>query len=630
MPETEKTRIYEFGEFQMNVAEEILRRNGEKVSINRRTFQVLRLLLERAAEIVSKQNFFDVVWAETFVEDNVLTVTMTTLRKALDDDAKSPKYIENLPRKGYRFIAEVKVIDDAAPVVQSGEKTEIAPTSTGKFFKQRRVIAAISAACLLFLTTAIGFYYFKSAPSAVSPANAGRIESIAVLPFENQDPETEYLSDGLTDGVINDLTVLPNLRVISRNSVFQHKNKGTDLTTIGRDLNAQAILTGRFVQRGDDLFISAELTDARDNRQIWGRQYNYKTPDALDLQQEISRDVSRILRPHPSALEENQLTNRQTDNSEAYKLYLKGRYYWNKRTQEDFAKAVDFFKQAIDKDPTYARAYIGLANSYALQTSRDLSEDERSALVRDAAQKALEIDDRLGEAYAVLAINDCFHEWKWADAEREYRRAIELNPSYATAHHWFAEFLALEGRFEESFAEYKRAIELDPHSLAVKTDLGFAYFYARQNDRAIEYLQNLKKIDAKYPRTYSFLMAVYQEKGMFEEAIDELAAFYTVQGNDSSIYVKNKESLKNAVRMQGAKGYWRKMLELDLESRTSGPFGLAMTYARLGEKEKAFEHLEKAYLERNAAMAYLKARPEFNNLRADPRFIDLIRRVGMP
>ena len=627
------SHIYQFDEYLLDLKEETLHRNGEKVNINRRTFQVLKLLVERPGEIISKQDFFETVWTDTFVEDNVLTVTMTTLRKALGDDAKQARFIETLPRKGYRFLAKIKIIEEVLLPVQTEESPQIEPTAyviNKPSSKNRKILAAAFGGCLLIFFIIAGFAYFNLRPLKNPQKTTDQIESIAVMPFENQNSDTEYLSDGLTESIINNLSGLSNLRVINRDSVFQYKNKSFDLALAGHDLNVNLVFTGKFEQNGDYLNLSVELTDLRDNRRIWGREYQGGINDSFFLQQRISQDISNSIPRQLNDNDRKRITKRETDNPEAYRLYLKGQYFLNLRTEDSLAKSIDFFNRAIQKDPTYALAYVGLAQSYVLKPDVKINKDELAAMVQATVNKALDIDDSLGEAYAVLAFNNCFHKWDWDTAEKQYRRAIELNPNDAIARHWFAEFLAMEGKFDESFAEYSRAVELDPLSLAIKTDLGFNYFYARQPDLAIEYLQNLKKINPNYPRIYFYLTYIYQEKKMFNEAIDEFATFYTIQDNYTSIWVTNKESLKNEVKKGDAKAYWQKMLEFDQKSRTSGPFGLAMYYARLGDKNKAFDYLEQAYTDRNAGINYLKARPELDTLHSDPRFIDLIRRVGIP
>lgn len=558
---------------------------------------------------------------------------MTTLRKVLGDDAKNPTFIENLPRKGYRFIGQVSIVDRRPTLAQIQQIVEV-DSSEAKgetIFKNRRTLGLVFASCLLFLVASLGFNYLDFPRLAVSSSNADQIDSIAVLPFENQNPDTEYLSDGLTESVINSLTELPNLRVISRYSVFLYKGKEMNLQTVGRELNVRAILTGTVTQQGENLVIDAELTDVSDNKQIWGRQYSHKTSDAVSLLQEISRDVSEALRSKMTGA--GQLAKLETDNAEAFYLYLKGRYLWNKRTNEGFLKAIDFFNQAIEKDPTYALAYVGLANCYlSVNFNYVITREERVAMVRAAAQKALEIDPKHGEIHATLAINSHFNEWDWATADREYKLAIELSPNYATAHHWYAEFLATTGRFEESFAEYKRALELDPLSLAISTDLGLNYYYARQTDLAIEHLKKLKEVNPNYMRATAFLSDVYEEKGLFEAAIIENDISLGLQGNTTQLRAERNAALQNAFKTSGALGYWKKVLELEpaLQSGNPHPVTMAMLLGRVGDRDKAFELLEKGFRERSALLVWLKVSPKFDSLRSDPRFVDLMKRIGIP
>jgi len=624
--------VYRFGNFQVDTAEEALTRNGEKLPINRRTFGVLQLLIERAGQIVSKQDFFDTVWADTFVEDNSLTVAMTTLRKLLGDDAKQPKFIENLPRKGYRFIGEVEIGDVPETVLQAKLKSGFTPTtqtSSEPMFRNRKILVGSFAAFLLLLIVALGFS-FLDPPRFSGNANANDIESIAVLPFENQNPEYEYLSDGLTESLINNLADLPNLRVISRNSVFQYK-KERDIQTIGRDLDVRAILSGRLVQQGDEMVVSAELMDVQTNRQIWGRQYNRKISDLFALQQEISQDISRKLRAKLTGDEQKRAMKRGTENPEAFHLYLNGRYQWNKRANENTGKAIEFFNQAIEKDPTYAMAYVGLANCYLwFNFTYPVTMAERVAMVKAAAEKAIEIDPQIGEVYATLAINSHFNEWDWATADRQYKRAIELSPNYATAHHWYAEFLATEGRFDESFAEYQRALELDPLSMAIRSDLGFNYYYARQPERAIEYLKSLDGFNPNYERTPTFLATIYELVGNYEGAITEYNIAYARQGNELERLAVKSERLRNALRNGGPEGYWRESLEDEMRQKTPNIYHMAKSYGRLGDRDKGLEILEKLVADRSPLMVWLKVSPEFDGYRSDPRFDELIMRVGIP
>jgi len=494
--------------------------------------------------------------------------------------------------------------------------------------KQHKLAVALVVAVLLVGGVGLGLYLHARNTEIA-------IESIAVLPFENQnrDPNTDYLSDGVTESIINSLTQLPNLRVIARSSVFRYKGKETDPFAIGKELGVRAVLVGRMMQRGDSVTISTELVDVRDNKQLWGEQYERKASDLMSLQRDIAGQIANNLRLKISGEEHNRMMKHYTENPEAYQLYLKGRYYWNKRSDEGTKKAIEYFQQAIDKDPSYALAYVGLADSYIVGTGRPTpNQREVDQKAKAAALKALEIDDTLGEAHATLGV---IKEWEWyayagADAEREFKRAIELSPNYPTAHHWYGEFLVTRGRFDESFAEYQRALELDPLSLAISTDLGQAYSYARQYDRAIEYLKKLIEMDPNYVRTHFYLAQVYEEKGMFEEAIAENEKGLILGGKNPNEVAKATAAMRDALRVSGARGYWQKTFDLGREDGQSpNPNETASLFTRLGERDQAFVWLEKAYDER-VHMEWLKVSPEWDNLRSDPRFPELVRRVGLP
>jgi serine/threonine-protein kinase len=494
---------------------------------------------------------------------------------------------------------------------------------------------AVTAGLAILLLAAIGLGYLFFANRS---ANATQIESIAVLPFENQNLDTEYLSDGLTESIINNLTKLPNLRVISRNSVFRYKGKETDSTAVGQELNVRAVLTGRIVQRGDNLIISAELTDLQDNKQIWGQQYNRRETDAFALQQEVSRDISETLRAKLTGEQQQRLTKRETVSPEAYQLYLKGRYHWNKRTAADVRKGVDYFQQAIDKDPSYALAYAGLADAYILipkyigdspkEAYSNDSNHDTYPKARAAAMKALEIDETLAEAHAALATVMYEYEVNFADAEREFKRAIEINPDYATAHQWYAECLMKMGRNEEAIAEIKRAQELDPLSLIINSMVGVAYMENRQYDQAVEQLRKTIEMDANFSRAHFFLAQAYERSEVFEEAISEHEKRFILDGTPPEEAAQKAAALREAHRKSGAKGYWRKQIEMYESGQTSWTLTrVASFYAQLGENDQAFALLEKAYEKRQ--IRNLKS-PIFDSIRLDPRFQDLLRRLGLP
>ena len=471
--------------------------------------------------------------------------------------------------------------------------------------------------------------------SALPPRRrSGRnIRSLAVLPFENipADPEADYLSDGITESLINSLAQLPRLRVMARSTVFRYKGQTMDPQTLGRDLNVGAVLIGRISQRGDTLFVAAELVDVANGWRLWGEQYNRKRADILEVQDEIAQEITEWLHLRLTGEDKKRLTKRHTEDTEAYHLYLKGRYCWNKRTQEDLERGIEYFKQAIEKDPNFALAYAGLADSYYLLAGTAygaLPSKEAIPRAKAAAQKALQIDDMLAEAHASMA-SVLASEWDWVGAEKEYKRSIELNPGYATVRQWYAFHLTEMGRLEEALVEAKRAHELDPLSIIISRDLGLVFYYARQPDRAIEQYQKTIELDPHFALAHQALGRAYLEKGMHQQAVEHIQRAASLAGDS----VAMSAALAHAYAVTGKKGEARTILGHLLErSRRSyvQPISIAVIYAGLGDKENAFEWLEKAYAERSVGLETLKVHPIFDGLRPDPRFQELLRRVGLP
>jgi len=459
------------------------------------------------------------------------------------------------------------------------------------------------------------------------------IDSLAVLPFANAsgDPNTEYLSDGISDGIINSLSQLPNLRVMARSTVFRYKGKETDPQKVGHELGVRAVLAGRLLQRGDTLVVQTELVDVDKGSQLWGEQYNRKLADILAVQEDISREISDKLRLRLTGGEKTHLAKRPTENIEAYQLYLKGRYYWNKRTEEGFHKAIEYFSEATEKDPSYALAHAGLADSYILLGEYSLlPAKEAYAKAREAATKALELDDTLGEAHNALATVKADYDWDWTGAEREFRRAIELNPGYATAHQWYGELLSALGRYEEALAELKRAQQLDPLSLIINAVSGRILLYAGRDDLAIEHLRKTLEMDPNFAFVHYILGQAYLRKGAFAEAIAEFQKAATLSPN---IY-QYKAGLGQAYARAGKSTEARKLLsELEEQSKQRYVSGceFAAIYAGLGERDQAFAFLEKAYGQRDEKLfGWGKSHPLLDPLRSDPRFTDLLRRIGLP
>src|SRR6266404_6920268 len=457
------------------------------------------------------------------------------------------------------------------------------------------------------------------------------IESIAVLPFINQnnDANSEWVSDGLTERIINRLTQVPNLKVIARSSVFQYKGKDTDPLAVGKELGVRAVLTGRIMQRGDSLNVSVELLDVRDNKQLWGEQYSRKVSDLLFVQRDIAQEITANLRPRISGTEEPR-AKQYTQNSEAYQLYLKGRYYWNKFTPDDHRKAEDYFKQAIDKDPTYALAYVGLADTYgASSTNSWIRPNEGYPKAMAAARRALELDDSLAEAHASLGAITMFFKFDWATAEREYKRAIELNPNYPISYELYSYLLTSMGRPDEAISMARRGTEVDPLSALLSDDRAGAFYFARCYDEAIRQTQKFLDIEPNRPGSYAGLGQSYQQKGMYTEAIKEYETAIKLMGRNPSALAL----LGCAYAAQGKQADASKLLEemngIAKEKYVS-PYDLALIYTSLGRKQEAIEHLNKAYDERSGWVIYLKVEPMFDSLHAEPGFTDLVRRLNLP
>jgi eukaryotic-like serine/threonine-protein kinase len=495
--------------------------------------------------------------------------------------------------------------------------------------KSHKRVALVTLAVLLVVVSSVLIYAWRGRRAA-GPATTA-IGSIAVLPLVNvnADPEMEYLSDGITDNLIERLSQLPNLRVMSHTAVFHYKGRETDIPAIGRELGVEAVLTGRLSKRNDTFTISLELVNASDNSHIWGEQYHRQLSDLLIVQREIPVDVSDKLRLRLSGESRERLARSYTTSSEAYQLYLKGRHSWEKWTEQGARQAVQFFEEAIKKDPNYALAYAGLADAYLFGTGvgPELPQKDAHRLARDAATKALSLDPLLGETHGALAQVILYDDWDFAGAERELKRALELKPSYAEGHHQYSHLLLLLGRNDESLIESKKFLELDPVSEPPIGHLGYHFLYSRQYDEAIRQFQKDIQLYPDSPQ-YVKLGNAFFEKGRFSEAVDAFLIGFAKEGLGKDEISK----LKQAFAQSGSKGFLRKLLEILKGYPQTGAItvNVAGLYARLGEKDLAFEWLEKAYGERADEILRLKEELDFDNLRSDPRYADLLRRIGLP
>jgi serine/threonine protein kinase/Tfp pilus assembly protein PilF len=460
----------------------------------------------------------------------------------------------------------------------------------------------------------------------------GPIDSLAILPFVNAsgDPELDYLSDGLTESLINSVSQLSNLKVIARSSVFRYKGKDVTPEAVAQQLKVRAVLMGRISERGSSLSVSAELVDAVENSHLWGVQYNRKPSDLLATQEDIVREISENLRHKLSGEEKKQLARRPTDNVEAYRLYMKGRYFWNQRTRDDLQKGIDYFRQAIGRDPAYALAYSGLADAYStLGGYNQYATPAMFPLAREAAMKSLELDPSLGEAHNSLAVVRFYHDWDWASAEHEFKRALELNPADGNARHEYSHLLLALGRFDESLAEAERAVEQDPLSPMMSTHLGEHYRLAREPDLAIGQLERALELNPRFPNAHMRLGDAYEQKRLYPDAEREFQSVADMFAGTSRV----QGALARVHALAGRRAEALRELEdlaEDRPGRYVAPHDLAWGYAALGDKDRAMQWLEKAYAERSSALVYLKIEPLFDPLRGDKRFADLVRRVGLP
>ena len=502
-----------------------------------------------------------------------------------------------------------------------GQTASQAVTTSATTINQRRIVVAVAA--LLILAVGLGAYFY------FSRGQGGVISSVAVMPFVNEsgNSDVDYLSDGMTESLINSLSQLPGLSVKARSAVFRYRGKNIEPQQVGSELNVRAILNGRMVQRGDDLTLYLSLVDARDGNQLWGEQYNRKLTDLVTLQHEITRDVSQKLQARLAGADEQKLAKHYTTNPEAYQLYLKGHYFFDKRTTAGVKQSIEYYQQAIKEDPNYALAYAGLADAY---TPSDvmLPPRETITVAKAAATKALELDETLPEAHEAQARVLLFYDWDWSGSEHHFQRALQLNPMYAEAHHVYSHYLMNLGRTEESLAESRKALEIDPLDVLLNIHLGWYYLYVRRSDEAIDQLRKTLNTDPTFQNGQIFLGQAYEQKGMYQESLSAFQKAMTLEGNGTL----TGPWLGHLYAVSGNRAEAIKTLNhlKELYNRDAvSPYDIAIVYAGLGEKDQAIEYLQKAYEKRSGGLLLLKVEPVFDDLRSDARFVDLERRIGL-
>jgi TolB-like protein/DNA-binding winged helix-turn-helix (wHTH) protein len=632
---------YRFGVFEFDPRTGELRKKGMKIRLQGQPVDILVMLLQRPGETVTREDLQKKLWpADTFVDfEQGLNNAMKRLRAALDDDAESPRFIETLPRRGYRFIGSVNASESlpssaasagTIPVASGEASSDTQAAVVGLSSRHKKAFLAVSAATLLILA-GLGYGVYRWLGSSGSSST---INSLAVLPFTNGagDANTDYLSDGITESLIDNLAHVPQLKVKSRNSVFRYKGKDVDVQKAGNELGVSALVIGRVVPRGDSIEVSAELTDVRDNTEIWGQHYSGKSADIISLQQQIAGDIADKLRSKLSVPEKQQVTKQGTQNPEAYELYLKGRYYFNKITFPDATTAISYFNQAIAKDPGYALAYSGLALAYYSLTSFPSSPSENFPKSNAAARKALELDATLAYPHAVLGSNEMEYDWDFAGGEAEYKKALELDPNDAIAHSLYSIDIGLiGGREQVALAEANRARQLDPLSPIISVSAGYVEIRARQYDEAIVVCKKLANENPTFAQAHNCLAWAYWGKRMYPQVIEEWKAYGQLSGD------RNESEFASAVdrgfRSSGWRGALTKGIEARQAQRKTGYYSAYMIadfYADLGDKNQAFRWLNAAYKERDWMLEGMKTDFALDPLRSDPRFAELVRKVGLP
>jgi TolB-like protein/DNA-binding winged helix-turn-helix (wHTH) protein/Tfp pilus assembly protein PilF len=635
---------YRFGSYELRTRTRELYKQGVKLKLRPQPFQVLEILVERAGDVVTREELRERLWSKvTFVDfEHGLYTAIKELRGVLSESASEPRYIETLPKLGYRMIFPVEVNE------QPSVKEAIAQPQTadaGNLVGKKPSLDRIPKSLILWrwpallgisivLIVATGAYFRWSRSRAGPQPSSGRL-MLAVLPFENLtgDAGQEYFSDGLTEEMIAQLGRLDpqRLGVIARTSVMHYKHGQEQLEQIGRELGVQYVLEGSVRRDADKVRISAQLIQMKDQTHLFSRQYDRELSSLLALQgeiaQEIADEIHLTLGDDHKRVVANPKPPASLSSYEAYDLYLKGRYFWNKRTVQGFRQATEYFQQAITKEPNYARAFAGLADSFALMSSyRFAPQNEFMPKARAAALRALQIDDSLAEAHTSLALITENYDWDWQTAEREFRRAIELNPNYATAHHWYAEYLSFQGRFDEAFRESERARQLDPLSLIIAADNGAILYFSRQYDHAIEQFRAVLEMEPNFPRAHVLVFA-YVQKGLFAEALEDIEKWRRADDTPftwaAQAYVYGRSG-----QQEQARRALKRFGELNRRQQVD-PGAIAWVYAAMGNKDQAFALLEKAYSQHSNVLTALKVEPSYDPLRNDPRFQDLMRRVGL-
>jgi DNA-binding winged helix-turn-helix (wHTH) protein/TolB-like protein/Tfp pilus assembly protein PilF len=639
--------FYEFGEFKIDALERLLLRRGQPVPLTQKVFDLLLLLVQNSGHVVEKDRLMREIWPDAFVEEGNLTQNISVLRKVLSDDGR--QYIQTVPRRGYRFVHVREVMEESelfieehslARIVVEKESSDVPAIVDTSLVKRsatnaqrmprswptRRTLVLISIA-VTGTAIAIAYLSFSSRFKEKGSAATLTPRSIAVLPFRNLTANSgdDFLGLGMTDALISRLSSIKHANVRPTSAVQKYSG-WQEVATVGKELHVDSVLEGTIQKEGYRIRVSVQLIDVKDGKTVWARAFDEKSTDIFAVEDAISEQIAEAMTPQLTADERARVAKHYTADPAAHDLYLQGRFYLNKFTQDGTKLAREYFEQAIARDPRYALSYSGLAESYAFGEI-GLPPQEAFPKARDAATKAIELDETVGQAHAALAQVAFLWDWDWAAADKQFKRALELTPADPEIHHMYAHYLTAMGRFDEALAESQRLLELDPLSPASRNHLGWHYLYAHQFDQAINQYKLVLALDPNFAEAHRQLAEAYAEKGRFDEAVAEALKRWELIGRANEV-----PALKLAYSESGWKGFWQKRLQLTMErSKHSymAPSGTATIYAALRDTRQALSSLERAYREHDMDLVYLKVDYTYDSVRSDPRFQELLKRMRL-
>jgi TolB-like protein/DNA-binding winged helix-turn-helix (wHTH) protein/tetratricopeptide (TPR) repeat protein len=617
---------YRFGPFELDRRSYELRREGEALRLEKIPMELLIFLVERNGELVTRDQIAERLWGKDVFLDTEqgINTAVRKVRQILQDGPDSPMLLDTVVGKGYRFTGQVTEIDDS--VLAVGATTTPPESQTSRITRRYRLLGAAGAFLAL---AAISWMLWLRVRQVSTAATPGSYHSIAVLPLANLsgDPSQEYFADGMTDELTTELAKVHGLRVISRTSVMQYKNTHKTMPEIARELTVDAVVEGSVMRSGDRVRVTAQLIDARADRHIWAEDYERDMRDVLSLQSELVGAIAGQVRASISPDQPQFPTRTGAVEPAAYESYLRGRSFWNQRTPAGLAQAVAHFQHAIDLDPDYAEAYSGLADTYtALGYLSYEAPRDTFPQARELANKALQIDPGLAEARASVGYAKLYYDWDWKGAEEEFQKAIAVNPNCTTAYHWYSVLLTARGQHEQALSEIRRAHELDPLSVAINTDIGFELYYARRYDEAATQLRSVLQTSPKFPLAHLWLGRTYEQMGMYREATTEFGQAGEALKDWPVIIAAAGHAYGKWGHEAEANGELRRMKELAKDKYVT-PYGMAVIFAGLDDKDQTMSWLQKAYEERSNWLVWLKLDPRFDNVRSDPRFQELLKRM---